>query len=321
MSSISPGTILLGIVAVLFGLLGAYMVQQNLKTPEPPQEEVAEVAPRTVSVPMASTDLKAGRQITLGDIGIYRMTAEQMKAKGIDGPFMNNTQQIIGRVLKEDLKRGSVFETGMFYAEGTGPDIGDMLEPGQRAITVPVEIDAAVAGFTSPGTWVDVMFRTEADETKEWPETTITLLERVKVLALDQETFVGTKRNVASSRVSSAFVTLAVTPEDANAIGVVSGRGSLSLALRNPEDDQLVKDRYPRTLDELLNIRPPSRHRIEVYRGRQISAVEFNNSNRTDTTYVQIAKKQPNPNPKNDPKAKSEVPKQSGTTIAVSDKK
>ena len=60
MSRISPGTLLLAVVAIAAGLLGAYIVKQNLEK----QEEVAEVEqeapqPQMMVVPMSSTALKA----------------------------------------------------------------------------------------------------------------------------------------------------------------------------------------------------------------------------------------------------------------------
>ena len=319
MSSISPGTILLGIVAVLFGLLGAFMVQESLNKPLAEQKEDATSEPGVFTVPMASTDLKAGREITKGDIGLFRMTSKQLAERGIDGPFMNNSQQIMGRVLKEDLVKGAVFTTNAFYPEGTGPDIGELLEPGQRAITVPVQLDAAVAGFAVPGTWVDVLFRNDANSDKELPETTVTLLERVKVLALDQQTFEGSRRNLVAGQLKSSFVTLAVTPADVNALGVVNGHGTLSLALRNPDDDNLVTDKFPRTLDELMEVAPPKRHRIEVFRGRQISSIEFNNRNRT-TPQIELAKEKDQAKPPLNQTGQV-LPGQNNQAVAVSNQK
>ncbi len=280
MSQLSPGTVLLGIVAVLFGLLGAFIVRQR-QAPPPELAETPPPAAEYVSVPMTSTDLKSGREITLGDIAVHRLTRSQMKKRGIERAFMNNTQQIIGRVLRQDLTQGEIFETSLFYPEGTGPSVAELLEAGQRAITIPVQLDAAVAGFATPGTWVDVLFRSDANPDKEQPETTVTLLEKVRVLALDQKTFSGARQlDSLSSRTATTHVTLAVNPGDVSALGVVGGRGLLSLALRNPDDETMIDGQFPRTLDELLNIPPPNRHKMEIFRGGQLSSVQFNDGNR-----------------------------------------
>ena len=285
---ISPATLLLAIIAVLFGLLGAYVVRQQYQQ-LPPEEAVVQ-APQQVLVPMASTDLKAGRQITLGDVALYNLTAEQLAEQGVTGNYMANTQQIIGRILREDVTKGGTFTPASFYPEGTGPSVAELLEPGQRAVTVPVKVDAAVAGFATPGAWVDVLFRSDADDDLEHPETTITLIERVKVLALNQETFEGTRnRNGERQSADNAAVTLSVDPDQAASLRVVDARGTLSLALRHPEDVDSYIGRAPRTLEELMNIPPVRRHRLDIYRGNRLSKVEFEKGDRVGPSVATIA--------------------------------
>jgi hypothetical protein len=106
-----------------------------------------------------------------------------------------------------------------------------MLDAGYRAVTIPIEHISAVQGFARPGTFVDVLFRSRAEE--ERPEVTITLLERVKVLAVNQNTL--SEQNVELD--NGGTVTLAVTPIQAKALKVVEDRGELSLTLRNPDDE------------------------------------------------------------------------------------
>lgn len=271
MSKLSPGTLLLGIMAVLFGLLGAYVVKQQMQQP------VAAAPPeiQTVVVPRASTDLKAGRKVSLGDIAVYRMTPEQMRDAGIRGTFMGNTEQIIGRILRVDLARGDTFDTTQLYPEGVFPNPADRLRPGYRAVTVNVEGPAAVAGFATPGAWVDVLFRANEDTEDDLPEMTVTLVEGVEVLALEEQTFTGARPEEARrSGNREMSVTLAVRPEQATALRVVEGHGTLSLALRNPEDDGALTAELPRTMYEVLD-RPYGKWRMEVYRGGTHSNVFF----------------------------------------------
>ena len=286
MSRISPGTVLLAIIAVMFGLLGAFGVHQYLNK-EKPKAEVA--APESVAVPVASIDLKAGREITLSDIAILKLTREQMKKKGISGAFMSNTAQIIGRVLQQDVKRGATFDTSLFYPEGTGPSVAERLKPGLRAVTVSVEIDAAVAGLADVGSWVDVFFRSEADTNKDLPETTVTLLRGVQVLALNQETFDGTRtappRGTTTKKTS---VTLGVTPQQVTALKVVQNRGTLTLALRHPDDIENVDTDPFRTLDELLNRRASTKFLMEIYRGRRRTKVDFEQDQRITSADVDL---------------------------------
>ena len=276
---VSPGTLLLGVVAVMFGLLGAYIVQKNMQPPRPVAQAAPE--PQTFLVPRASMDLQAGREITMGDIIIHRLTPEQIKQAGLPGTFMSRTSDIIGRTLRVDLPRGASFDTHLFYPEGTGPNIVEGLDPGMRAVTIKVASDEAVEGFATPGTWVDVLFRSEEDSQDDLPEMTVSLLDGVKVLAVNSTT--TETRHVRGTPISQqrTSVTLAVTPDQAVALRVVEGRGTMALALRHP-DDILNDGRLAgMTMDRLLN-RPSSRERIEVYRGRAISQVEFRERFRTN---------------------------------------
>lgn len=275
MAKFSAGTLLLGLIAVMFGLLGAYVIRKELHKP---QVEAAPTEVATYLVPRASTDLQSGREITLSDIAVSRMTLRQMADAGITGEFMSSTRQIIGRVIRTDIPKGDTFDTDLFYPEGTGPNVAEKLESGFRAVTVTVEGAAAVAGFASPGSMVDVLFRADRDEDNDLPETTVMLIEGVEVLALNNETFTGA-RSGEERRSNQASVTLAVTPDHAAALRVVEGRGSLSLALRNPNDELVLGGPQPRTLNDLLE-RPDTRHRMEVYRGRALSRVEFRDSQR-----------------------------------------
>jgi len=283
MNRVSAGTVIAGVAAILFGLLAAYVVRKQLLKP-PPVAVKEEKKPELVTVPVAAFDLPAGRRVTLGDVGILRLTSEQVRKQGFDKPFMNRTPQIVGRTLRSSLKKGKSFEPVDFYAEGQGPNVSELLEPGYRAVTFTVEIDAAVAGFTTAGSFVDVLFRADKDDEGDLPETTVPLMEAVKVLALNAETSEGTKTAAASGRHQ---LTVAVRPEQATALQIVAGHGVLTLALRNPGDaDQFVATSGPRTLDELLE-RRSRRLKLDVYRGRGVSRLEFRNQGLSDGSLPQ----------------------------------
>ena len=296
MSRISPGTLLVLIVAVMFGLLGAYVVRKNL---QPEEEAVAQQRQQvqTIVVPRASMDLANGRKITLGDIVVRSMTSEQMKKAGVTKAFMSDTRQIIGRTIKTDMKAGDTFDSSVLYPEGMGPSVVDQLKPGMRAVTVAVELNAAVEGFAGAGTWVDLLFRAEHAIDEDHPETTVTLLEGVQVLALNRETFAGAAVDNADAKTTT--VTVAVTPDQAAALRVADGRGTMSLALRHPEDEVVIGNTAPKTLDELLK-RPNSKHKMQIYRGHQLTQVEFKQDDRLTPTENYISRdrdRDPEPEP------------------------
>ncbi len=283
MNKLSPGTLLLGIFAVLFGLVGAYAVKQHLQQEKPEPVETAAVV--RLAVPMAAADLAEGRTITAGDIVLVRMTREEIEKRGLPQGFMANSNQIVGRTLREPVKRNETFVTTTFYPEGVGPSVASRLKPGYRAVTISLESNTASAGLVTPGAIVDVIFRLTANEREALPETTVTLLEMVEVLAMDQETFAGARaRSGAASR--GATVSLAVTPEQAAALKVTEGHGSLALALRSPDDDGIASSSTPATLASVLGLPAPEKpFATEVYRRGRLSTTLFDSGQRGITVH------------------------------------
>ena len=247
MSHISAGTIIVGIFAVLFGLVSAYAVQMHLRPDPAPEARPAETSVPPNVVPLASIDLSAGRPLTLGDIMLVRMTREELKRRNFPSDYMISPEQIIGRILREPVDRGTPFLTNDLYPEGMGPSVADRLQPGFRAVTVRIENVGAVAGFAGPGTMVDVLFRTQVNA--ELPETTIRLLDGVQVLALGHNMLPGTRGDGTENT-----VTLAVNVQQAAALKVVEGRGRLTLLMRSPNDTKPAVHSDPLTLEKLLGL-------------------------------------------------------------------
>ena len=112
-------------------------------------------------------------------------------------------------------------------------------------------------------------------ESDPLPEVAVTLLERVKVLAVDDNTIEGRRSAANRGATQSARVTLEVVPDDATTLRVVDGRGTLALALRHPDDEISFSSQNPLSLTEVLNIPPPQKHRMEIFRGKRVSRVDF----------------------------------------------
>lgn len=263
MSRISPGTMTLGIFAVLFALAGAYAFREYMEQEAPPPPRAEE----PTLFPLAAADLKAGKTITLGDIALVPLRRDDFQKRNIPATTaMADARQIVGRVLKADIKQGEPFLTTNLYPEGEGPPL--MVKPGFRAMTIPITNVEAVAGFAVPGTYVDVLFRTRPRSAGPGampiPEATVPLIEGAEVLALGTTQTPG-----ATAQRNANTVTLAVTPEQAKILQVVVGRGDLSLALRSP-GESLLAGQYRKqalTLEDLLGIEPPPPPFItEIYR-------------------------------------------------------
>jgi len=318
MSKGNSGSLTVVIFALLIGLGGAYVVRQQMNRPQgaPPMPVVS--APNMIYVPVAAVELQKGHTLTLGDIAILSFTPEQLAKSAYAGKvFMRDTAQIIGRTLQVDAAKGVTFIPDLLYPEGMGPGIADRLQPGYRAVTVSIADIGAVFGFARPGSMVDVLFRAKAGEDR--PEQTLTLLERIQVLAINANMLPDSKIDLKET----GTVTLSVTPSQAKVLKVVEGRGELSLALRNPKDnfqyapidlsnfnaqvsyrdgalvrhaanidtkadvetmDHLLVDGAERvTLNDLLGIpHPKPKREMEVYRAGQKEVLAFEIDNESD---------------------------------------
>ncbi len=232
MARVSSGTLTILVFAVMVGLAGAYVVRQSIdKRPTLPPVPQATTTSNFV-VPVAAYEFKSGQTVTQNGIAMLQFTPEQFaKSKFAGMPYMRTAGQIEDRILRTDMKQGEAFLTANFYPDGSGPGIAERLEEGYRAVTVPIEDVGGVEGFARPGSYVDVLFRSE--ETDDRPEVTVTLLERVQVLSVNRNLIA--EKNVEIE--NDGRVTLAVTPMQAKVLKVVEGRGQLSLTLRNPNDE------------------------------------------------------------------------------------
>jgi pilus assembly protein CpaB len=100
------------------------------------------------------------------------------------------------------------------------------LEPGYRAMTVKVTVNAPVAGFLLPGSRVDVILTMKGKDKDE----SKVFLENIQVLAISTE-----EKSDKEAKVVPGIVTLAVKPEQAEKLNAATRKGTLSLVLRKPD--------------------------------------------------------------------------------------
>ncbi len=273
--SISPGTMTVGILAIVAGLVGAYAVRTALL-----DEPVAEAAaPVAIVIPLAAIDLPAGRTLSLGDIGLVEMTDDEIGHRDLPMTLvMIDPEQIIGRTLEQPIKRGEPFLTTSMYLEGTRPDVSKKLKPGFRAFTI--EIPRVLIGGIASGSMVDVIFRTDAREsegdTLAIPEATMALIQDIEVLEVEQPRATGrtgalniASINNAASQQRHPVITLAVTLDQVNILRTVEGRGELSLVARAASEVATATENTKTiTLESLLGLQAkPNRNFVtQIYR-------------------------------------------------------
>ena len=127
--------------------------------------------------------------------------------------------------------------TAMVLSSLTGSDgISATIDPGYRAVSVPITDANSVGGLVQPGSHVDVLFTRPGNMMEA---VTSTILQNVRVLSVG--------KNVQGSQIDAkapkpVAATLIVTPDQVQKVELARNQGKLSLSLRNPLDDSITVD-------------------------------------------------------------------------------
>jgi len=179
---------------------------------------------------VATQDIAAGTVIAADQV----RAAEWPASSRPEGGF-SDAAAVQGRVLTVALQRGEAITAARLAPTGTKGGLSALVPAGKRAMTVRVNDVVGVAGFALPGTFVDVIVNTQADEgdqdVRRSRAISRTVLDRILVLAVAQEV----DRDTTKPRVVNA-VTLELTPRQAELLDLARSVGTLSLVLRNPAE-------------------------------------------------------------------------------------
>lgn len=144
-------------------------------------------------------------------------------------------EELAGAVARSKLFAGEPITRSRVVNKGDQGFLAAVLDPSQRAVSIPVDAVSGIAGFIFPGDRVDVLLtfsRTVQNEGSDDSSTrhfSETLLTRVRVLAIDQSVDSGEK---GAAQVANT-ATLEVTPKQAEKIAIAMQIGSLSLSLHS----------------------------------------------------------------------------------------
>ena len=145
----------------------------------------------------------------------------------------------VGSVVREPILAGEPIVSRKIVRAGDSGYMAAYLEPGMRAMAIRVTVETAAGGFILPGDRVDVLLTREtnlsnvgADDSDRSKFASSTVMQNIKVLAIDQSTRAGDDEQA----VVGATATLEVGPRDAEALALAKSEGELSLVLRSYAD-------------------------------------------------------------------------------------
>lgn len=211
------------LVALLFALLaglGAFKFLTSIQS-------MATVK-YTEAVVVAVRDIPARTAIRNDMVAIERVPKGMRHTRGA-----TSLDQVIGKVITQPIVAGEQVLTDRLFASVQQSGLAFQLENGQRAVSININQQIAVAYLARPGDRIDVMLSYESPSSKQ--PTTVTILQNILVLAIGSELRQGTQ---APS--DSATMTLAVTPDQAERIIWAEDYGKIRLVLRPSTDQQLI---------------------------------------------------------------------------------
>jgi pilus assembly protein CpaB len=221
-------TLIVLIVAVATAGIAAYAVFQAIQN-----RPVREVEVGSVPVVVASRTVQAGVALTTDDLRIVSWPARSQVTGSYADP-----KDVINRGAIQTINENEPITNRNIASPESGAGLHPMIPQGMRAYSVRINEVIGVAGFTVPGTRVDVIVSVRDNgntgTTRSEPMAR-TVVSNVQVLTA------GTRYDQEESKQGgtpkqSNVVTLAVLPEEAERVALAAAEGEISLALRNPLD-------------------------------------------------------------------------------------
>ena len=208
-------------------LMAALVVYSALKRRE---RELAQARAQTVKIVVAARALGLGAKLGPGDLRMANWALDSVPP----GSY-RSVAAVVGSFTKRNfVENEPVVAAGLFTGQKSAGVMPLLIPQGMRAMSVPVDEVSDIAGFVLPHTRVDVLVALSNNGSGEKPFSKI-VLQDVQVLAVAQEI----EQEQDKPRLVKV-VTLLVTPREAERLALASREGTLRLAMRNYNDQQVV---------------------------------------------------------------------------------
>lgn len=213
-------TLIVLLVAVVTAAFASFGVYQAIERMPVRQVEVSHTF-----VVAAARALPMGTRVSAEDLKVVAWP----DSAPVPGSF-SKVELVVDRGVIAPVQENEPVTAAKLAPLEAGAGLPPTIPPGMRAISVRVNEVVGVAGFTLPGTRVDVFVTLQ----RQPDSLTRVVVSNVQVLTAgtryDQE------QSKSGEALPSSVVTLLLTPEDAERVVLASSEGQIMLALRNPLD-------------------------------------------------------------------------------------
>ncbi len=251
MKRISSATVTVFVMAIVVGLVAAFVVKQAMR---PKPQPIVE-APKEPTIPLVITtrNLPEHALVRSSDVRVVQIPLAR-KREGT----LRNSQIAVGRIIKEAVKAGMpVLEENLYGIGETLPGLESRIPVGMRAMPIKVDEQSVVARMVNIGSHVDIALTVEGSHPDLGELATRTILHNVEVIAVEKPT--TSRRGMTNN--NGATITVAVSPADANMIINAEGTGTLDMTLCSPAEGDVQPvsiggDSHAITRRELLGLSP-----------------------------------------------------------------
>lgn len=227
MNAARMGVLVLAVVAAgLAALLARGLVSSGKEAPAPQAVQ----AP-TTEVLVASTDLQRGSRISAGDLRWQSWPKTSLSPTLITRDQRPDAiEKLSGDLARAPIANGEPVTKEKLVDLKTGGFMSALIDPGKRAVALPVSPETSAGGFVLPNDRVDVILTSKQRDETNGNEAvrSDTILHNVRVLAIDQRFKEEGGDQVAIGKTA----TLELGPRQAELLALAQAQGTVSLALR-----------------------------------------------------------------------------------------
>ncbi len=294
MKRISPATVTFGVMAIVLGLVAAYVVRQALQKPpvvEKPAPPLPQ--PQVVQAVFARNVVPKHTSLSAADVFVSPLPPGMKLPAGSCG----GTNLVVGRITKEAIAPGRLLREEHFLGlDESLPDISERLPPGHRAVAIVVQGAETGGKRLKEGDRVDIALTVEGTHPDLGEVLTRTLMQNVLVVdALASRPLHRSARR--TTELDGSSITVAVRPADANKLLVAQRTGTLQVTLVSaqqpadpaaPSGDDAVSRRQLLGLKEVV---PPKKFLIEKWVGNRVEILEMSDARIQESR--EVSSKQP----------------------------
>jgi pilus assembly protein CpaB len=197
-----------------------------------------------VPVLVAATEIPAGVLLSEDMLVTREIPESYIEARHIRASDANKAIGI--RTTMGLRSNESVLWTDLASSSEEHRVLSGLIKKGMRAITVRIASGATLGGLLRPGDRIDLLLRAE----RETESVVMPLLQNVLVLAVGSD-MGRVEHNLMQAVMGGSDLTLSVTVQQAQALTLAQGEGSITASLRNPNDILVERDQPVTTAKDI----------------------------------------------------------------------